>query len=174
MSNNTDSLPPQYASLFIMQLLAMLCVCIASTFILTSTSFIFKEASMNTISLYTITFLYVALFAFFLIQGALVVMKVTPPINDSDILKSIGYKMVATAIAGGILAFVVMGVTVMDVVNEPNRDIVDTFLPHHISFLSSILFITAISFFTAKKTVETSIAQKEVENVTGPDGSFPE
>ena len=174
MSNNTDSLSPHYASLFKIQLAAMLCVCTASTFMLTSTSFIFKGASINTISLYTITFLYVALFAFFLIQGALVVIKVTPPINDSDTLKSIGHKMAATALAGGILAFVVMGITFMDIVDEPNREVVDMFLPHHISFLSSILFITAISFFTAKKTVETSIAQKEVENVTGPDGSFPE
>ena len=71
-------------------------------------------------------------------------------------------------------AFVMVGTTVANIAVETSREVANAFLPHHVSLLLSTSFITAISFLTAKKTVETSIAQKEVENVTGPDGSFPE
>lgn len=174
MSYNTDSLSPHYASLFRIQLAAMLCVCIALTPTLASTNFVFGEAPTHTTALYITTFFYVMLFAFFLVQGIHVIIKAAPAINDSYSLKSVGQKMAATALIGGIFVFVTVGTTVANIAGETSREVANAFLPHHVSFLLSTLFITAISFLTAKKTIETSIAQREVENVTGPDGSFPE
>lgn len=174
MNNEINSLPSHYASLLRIQLAAMLCVCIALIPILTSTNFVFGEAPTDTAALYIITFFYMMLFAFFLVQGIHVIIKAAPAINDSHSLKSVAQKMAATAFIGGIFAFVMVGTTVANIAVETSREVANAFLPHHVSLLLSTSFITAISFLAAKKTVETSIAQKEIENVTGPDGSFPE